>query len=376
MHGGGGGGGMHSGGMHGGGAAMGGGAFRGAAMGGGGFQGARANGGSFRNAQASAGGFNGASNFGGRGGGRFAGGGYHHGRGHGFGRGAAFVGGLAVGSALGYGYGGYGDGYYAGDAYYDGDYDSGPSYVVSTEEGGNPAYCAQRYRSYDPASGTYLGYDGLRHPCEWKRPDQIIRTEIESRLRAAFRLRSWISMPHVGTLRHAPLAWRSEFSGVDRKCADAVMSGWGWKVKTGWRRAMLQISCPKCGAKGEAKVSEDDYPLMRSPGFSVDELPAGFEVVKRAAHRQDTVLVHTPWYQVHILTRLCPKPRMDHAGDRKALNVSTFTISKDLEVFSSPKNPARPKGGRTKKPASTEKKDSRRKIGSGPKARNVDYMAL
>ncbi|WP_244622684.1 BA14K family protein [Microvirga brassicacearum] len=27
------------------------------------------------------------------------------------------------------------------------------------------AYCAQRYRSYDPGSGTYLGYDGLRHPC-------------------------------------------------------------------------------------------------------------------------------------------------------------------------------------------------------------------
>jgi hypothetical protein len=23
----------------------------------------------------------------------------------------------------------------------------------------------QRYRSYDPASGTYMGYDGLRHPC-------------------------------------------------------------------------------------------------------------------------------------------------------------------------------------------------------------------
>lgn len=30
--------------------------------------------------------------------------------------------------------------------------------------GGN-AYCAQRFRSYDPASGTYLGYDGRRHPC-------------------------------------------------------------------------------------------------------------------------------------------------------------------------------------------------------------------
>jgi BA14K-like protein len=27
------------------------------------------------------------------------------------------------------------------------------------------AYCSQRYRSYDPASGTFLGYDGLRHPC-------------------------------------------------------------------------------------------------------------------------------------------------------------------------------------------------------------------
>jgi hypothetical protein len=27
------------------------------------------------------------------------------------------------------------------------------------------AYCMQRCRSYDPASGTYLGYDGYRHPC-------------------------------------------------------------------------------------------------------------------------------------------------------------------------------------------------------------------
>jgi len=29
----------------------------------------------------------------------------------------------------------------------------------------NGSYCAQRYRSYDPASGTYMGYDGRRHPC-------------------------------------------------------------------------------------------------------------------------------------------------------------------------------------------------------------------
>jgi hypothetical protein len=34
--------------------------------------------------------------------------------------------------------------------------------------GGNASgsSCAQRYRSYDPVSGTFLGYDGHRHPCE------------------------------------------------------------------------------------------------------------------------------------------------------------------------------------------------------------------
>lgn len=31
---------------------------------------------------------------------------------------------------------------------------------------GDPiAYCMQRFRSYDPYSMTYLGYDGYRHPC-------------------------------------------------------------------------------------------------------------------------------------------------------------------------------------------------------------------
>jgi BA14K-like protein len=30
--------------------------------------------------------------------------------------------------------------------------------------GDSVAYCMQRFQSYDPASGTYLGYDGLRHP--------------------------------------------------------------------------------------------------------------------------------------------------------------------------------------------------------------------
>ncbi|MGO4387722.1 BA14K family protein [Microvirga sp. 2YAF29] len=31
--------------------------------------------------------------------------------------------------------------------------------------GSATAYCAQRFRSYDPASGTYMGYDGVRRSC-------------------------------------------------------------------------------------------------------------------------------------------------------------------------------------------------------------------
>ncbi|WP_245285747.1 BA14K family protein [Bradyrhizobium japonicum] len=46
-------------------------------------------------------------------------------------------------------YGGYDDGYY-------GNYD---------DSADGSSYCEQKYRSYDPASGTYLGYDGKRHPC-------------------------------------------------------------------------------------------------------------------------------------------------------------------------------------------------------------------
>jgi BA14K-like protein len=177
---GGGGGGMRGGGMHVGGASMGGGMHVGG--------GAPA----FRGAQASIGaprvGGSGVANFAGRGNGQFvqagrgsaqfAQGGFRSDRGgfrdhdRRFGRGAGFVAGLAAGSALGY-YGSY-DPYYNGDDYayndnYDnGNYDTGypvePGVVVSSA-GGDASYCAQRYRSYDPASGTYLGFDGLRHPC-------------------------------------------------------------------------------------------------------------------------------------------------------------------------------------------------------------------
>jgi len=31
---------------------------------------------------------------------------------------------------------------------------------------GDASYCAQRYRSFDPQSGTFMGYDGRRHPCQ------------------------------------------------------------------------------------------------------------------------------------------------------------------------------------------------------------------
>jgi hypothetical protein len=41
-------------------------------------------------------------------------------------------------------------------------FDGNNSYAMSPNDG----YCAQRYRSYDPASGTYMGHDGRRHPCE------------------------------------------------------------------------------------------------------------------------------------------------------------------------------------------------------------------
>jgi hypothetical protein len=37
---------------------------------------------------------------------------------------------------------------------------------ASMDRGTSGSYCAQRYRSYNPASGTFLGYDGRRHLCE------------------------------------------------------------------------------------------------------------------------------------------------------------------------------------------------------------------
>jgi hypothetical protein len=151
--------------------------------------GAQAN---FRGAQTNVG----RSNFAGRSNAQFAQGAYRGGqyRGdRGFGRDVGLAGAAAVGIATGaavasggYGYG-YSDPYYSDNYAYDPNYDDSYAYdngatfstglpIVTFNQpvqvdqapvdvGGDASYCAQRYRSYDPASGTYLGFDGLRHPC-------------------------------------------------------------------------------------------------------------------------------------------------------------------------------------------------------------------
>jgi hypothetical protein len=121
----------------------------------------------------------------------FAGRGFAQRGGRGFGRDVGFAAGaaaagVATGAAIAAG--GYSDpSYYGGDNYaYDPNYDDSYAYdngatfatglpIVTFGQpapvegpmvaSGDASYCAQRYRSYDPASGTYLGFDGLRHPC-------------------------------------------------------------------------------------------------------------------------------------------------------------------------------------------------------------------
>jgi hypothetical protein len=71
-----------------------------------------------------------------------------------------FGAGLALGSAFASPY--YYNDYYGNGAY---GYSDGGYYNNGYYDQDTVAYCQQRYRSYDPTSGTYLGYDGLRHPC-------------------------------------------------------------------------------------------------------------------------------------------------------------------------------------------------------------------
>jgi BA14K-like protein len=99
------------------------------------------------------------------------GGHWHGGYGRGYGGYGVGVGvaALATGALIGGAIASQNQGYYYPDQNYPGY--SGPGYVyndaapVAYNNGGSVAYCEQTYRSYDPASGSYLGYDGVRHAC-------------------------------------------------------------------------------------------------------------------------------------------------------------------------------------------------------------------
>jgi hypothetical protein len=78
----------------------------------------------------------------------------HGGGGWGWGVGAAAAGLLLGAPYLGaYDYDGYDDGYYGGGYAYSG--------------AGGYARCEATFRSFDPASGTYMGYDGIRRTCPY-----------------------------------------------------------------------------------------------------------------------------------------------------------------------------------------------------------------
>lgn len=73
---------------------------------------------------------------------------------------AGVIGGLAAGALIG----GLAAQAQPGPAYGYG----GPGQPVGNVYGRDPyevEYCARRYRSYDPASGTFLANDGFRYPC-------------------------------------------------------------------------------------------------------------------------------------------------------------------------------------------------------------------
>ncbi|WP_375458701.1 BA14K family protein [uncultured Enterovirga sp.] len=96
-------------------------------------------------------------------------GGYRRGGG-GAGVAAGVIGGLAAGALIGGAIASQaapGPGYYAGPGAPVAAY--GGPVPVGNVYGRDPNwvnYCASRYRSFDPVSGTYLGRDGFRYPCE------------------------------------------------------------------------------------------------------------------------------------------------------------------------------------------------------------------
>ena len=78
--------------------------------------------------------------------------------------GRGYYGGRYYGPRYGY----YGGGYGYGSAAAAGAVGLATGAIVSgaiAQSNNAVSYCAQRFRSYDPASGTYLGNDGRRHRC-------------------------------------------------------------------------------------------------------------------------------------------------------------------------------------------------------------------
>src|SRR5271166_2678908 len=93
--------------------------------------------------------------------------GYAQGQGPGYGIGAG-VAAVAAGALIGGAIASQNQGYYPAatyPVYSDPGYGYSYAAPVVYNNGDSVAYCEQTYRTYDPASGTYLGYDGFRHPC-------------------------------------------------------------------------------------------------------------------------------------------------------------------------------------------------------------------
>lgn len=89
----------------------------------------------------------------------------YRGRGVGFGIGAGIIGGAIIGGAIARSYAP--RPYYTYPrAYY---YAPAPTYYAAPPPPAyyddEVSYCMRRFKSYDPRSGTYLGYDGFRHTC-------------------------------------------------------------------------------------------------------------------------------------------------------------------------------------------------------------------
>jgi hypothetical protein len=190
------GGGFHGGGFHGGGFGGGfhggfggfhGGGLRGAGFGAGGFRAGRIGAGGARVGLAGVGAAHSVAsnevtirNVVGRG--AFAGRGFNDRRRFGFRRGIGYggfgYGGLGLGLGLGLAAADYGYGYYP-DYYYGGPVAPAYGYAPvaygtaaapapaadQTTAANQTASCEARFKSYNPATGTYLGYDGKRHPC-------------------------------------------------------------------------------------------------------------------------------------------------------------------------------------------------------------------